>query len=221
MRGNNGLDVIGTEDGQRVLDMANDDGAKEHRVYHGSGADFDHFDHSHMGEGKGAQAYGWGTYVTEVEGIGRTYAVQNAKLYGAYIDAEHEYEKAKIIYNGLVRNIAGLKSNLSVYERSLGKTKKLIAEHGDDQQFVDKQTDRIKRTEASIAATKAEIKAAMGRLPESEKRMKSAKERLDALPAPERHLYTIEIPDDNGRNYLDWNGHPTESLLKDVGSFGE
>lgn len=199
----------------------NEDMIREQRVYHGSGADFDHFDHSHMGEGEGAQAYGWGTYVTEVEGIGRTYAVQNAKVYGAYIDAEHEYEKAKIIYNSIVRNIAGLKSNLSVYERSLGKTKKRIAEHGDDQQFVDKQTDRIKRTEASIAATKAEIKAAMGRLPESEKRMKSAKERLDALPAPERHLYTIEIPDDNGRNYLDWNGHPTESLLKDVGSFLE
>ena len=50
---------------------------REHRVYHGSGADFDAFDHSHMGEGEGAQAYGWGTYVTEVEGIGRTYAIQN------------------------------------------------------------------------------------------------------------------------------------------------
>ena len=48
---------------------------REHRVYHGSGADFDAFDHSHMGEGEGAQAYGWGTYVTEVEGIGRTYAI--------------------------------------------------------------------------------------------------------------------------------------------------
>ena len=33
-----GLDVIGTEDGQRVLDIANGDGAKEHRVYHDSGA---------------------------------------------------------------------------------------------------------------------------------------------------------------------------------------
>ena len=43
-------------------------------VYHGSGAKFDRFDHSHMGEGEGNQAYGWGTYVTEVEGIGRTYA---------------------------------------------------------------------------------------------------------------------------------------------------
>ncbi len=69
-----GLDVIGTEDGQRVLDMVNEDGAKEHRVYHGSGAEFDHFDHSHMGEGEGAQAYGWGTYVTEVRGIGEGYA---------------------------------------------------------------------------------------------------------------------------------------------------
>lgn len=43
-------------------------------VYHGSGAKFDRFDHSHMGEGEGSQSYGWGTYVTEVEGIGRSYA---------------------------------------------------------------------------------------------------------------------------------------------------
>jgi len=28
-----------------------------------------------MGEGEGAQAYGWGTYVTEVDGIGKTYAI--------------------------------------------------------------------------------------------------------------------------------------------------
>ena len=46
-----------------------------HKVFHGSGADFERFDHSHMGEGEGAQAYGWGSYVTEVEGIGRKYAV--------------------------------------------------------------------------------------------------------------------------------------------------
>lgn len=51
-------------------------------VYHGSGAKFDKFDHSHMGEGEGAQAYGWGTYVTEVEGIGRAYAKAAAKYDG-------------------------------------------------------------------------------------------------------------------------------------------
>ena len=59
----------------------NGSSVREHRVYHGSGADFDAFDHSHMGEGEGAQAYGWGTYVTEVEGIGRTYAIYHNTNY--------------------------------------------------------------------------------------------------------------------------------------------
>ncbi len=80
-----GLDVVtDSEEMQRVIDTENErtrmmgaGSVREHRVYHGSGADFDAFDHSHMGEGEGAQAYGWGTYVTEVEGIGRTYAIQN------------------------------------------------------------------------------------------------------------------------------------------------
>lgn len=53
----------------------NSSSVREHRVYHGSGADFDAFDHSHMGEGEGAQAYGWDTYVTEVDGIGKTDAI--------------------------------------------------------------------------------------------------------------------------------------------------
>lgn len=43
-------------------------------VYHGSGATFEQFDLSHIGEGEGVQAYGWGSYVTEVEDIGRAYA---------------------------------------------------------------------------------------------------------------------------------------------------
>ena len=43
-------------------------------TYHGTAAKFKKFDHAHMGEGEGAQAYGWGTYVTEVPGIGKKYA---------------------------------------------------------------------------------------------------------------------------------------------------
>ena len=54
-------------------------GIREHRVYHGSGAEFERFDHSHMGEGEGSQAYGWGSYVTEAEGIGWTYAQKGKK----------------------------------------------------------------------------------------------------------------------------------------------
>ena len=40
---------------------------KEQRVYHGSGAEFDEFDHSHMGEGAGSQTFGYGTYVTNTQ----------------------------------------------------------------------------------------------------------------------------------------------------------
>jgi site-specific DNA-cytosine methylase len=49
------------------------------KTYHGSQSSFDHFDHSFMGSGEGAQAYGWGTYVSEVEGIAKAYAKANAK----------------------------------------------------------------------------------------------------------------------------------------------
>ena len=57
----------------------NGDVVREHRVYHGSGADFDSFDHSHMGEGEGAQAYGWGTYVAVREGTAKGYAQRDAE----------------------------------------------------------------------------------------------------------------------------------------------
>ena len=84
---------------QILLGVDNADGemntgsVREHRVYHGSGADFDAFDHSHMGEGEGAQAYGWGTYVTEVEGIGRTYAIQNTTTHNDALRAlQHDVD---------------------------------------------------------------------------------------------------------------------------------
>lgn len=60
-------------------------------VYHGSGAKFDRFDHSHMGEGEGNQAFGWGTYVTEVEGIGRTYAEAMAAKYDGKLSKRNLY----------------------------------------------------------------------------------------------------------------------------------
>ena len=165
-----GLDVIGTEDGQRVLDMVNEDGAKEHRVYHGSGAEFDHFDHSHMGEGEGAQVYGWGTYVTEVRGIGEGYAIRSK--------------------NGI---------SMSREEWSLKRSE---------------LESNIYRAKEQLPFLKGEYKA------EVEAQISEWEEQLKDYE-PHNYLYTVEIPDDNGGNYLDWNGHPAKSLLKDVGSFLE
>lgn len=141
----------------------NEDMIREHRVYHGSGADFDAFDHSHMGEGEGSQSFGWGTYVTNSETIGKSYA------------------KRSMTGSGLKR--AELESNIS-------------------------------RAKEQLPFVRGEVKE------ELEAKIRDWETLLENLDES-RHLYTVEIPDDNGKNYLDWNGHPAESLLKDVGSFLE
>lgn len=61
-----------------AFSTSNDD-IRFRQVYHGSPASFGHFDHAFTGTGEGAQAYGWGTYVTEVEGIARKYAAIGIK----------------------------------------------------------------------------------------------------------------------------------------------
>jgi site-specific DNA-cytosine methylase len=198
-----GLDVIGTEDGQRVLDMANDDGAKEHRVYHGSGADFDHFDHSHMGEGEGAQAYGWGTYVTEVEGIGRTYAESARKkptyLYGGKempSDEFHDYVLGKIGD----RNENMLNDFMYNLERHGVTRAKDILKKGDLAQYKNLFYQSIGDTRNYA---EGKIKAARTLL--SLKGIRIRK--------PKSHLYAIEIPEDNGKNYLDWNSETGKDLV--------
>lgn len=49
------------------------------RTYHGTGASFDKFSFSHMGEGEGSQAFGWGGYVTNSKEIAEDYT-RRAKI---------------------------------------------------------------------------------------------------------------------------------------------
>ena len=167
---------------------------REHRVYHGSGADFDAFDHSHMGEGEGAQAYGWGTYVTEVEGIGRTYAIQNSKYareYPVYNGDSHGLSEGRI--NEILEVFLDGVSDETYILRAWDDAMQWYSSRKDDDyaQSLVRDASLLNPSDISIAGSKT------------------------------RNLYTVEIPDDNGSNYLDWNGHPAESLLKDVGSFLE
>ena len=213
---------------------------REHRVYHGSGADFDAFDHSHMGEGEGAQAYGWGTYVTEVEGIGKTYAEQNATTHNDALRAlQHDVDA---ISDQLNRHRDDLKYDEEQlkranewraeaeldYELFRDEAEELKEKYGESSPeyrnhlFNDIYTDEMKRAQNSVKSTEESIQYRKEKIAELEKALKDKQAEIDELPKEfPRHLYTVEIPDDNGSNYLDWNGHPAESLLKDVGSFLE
>ena len=213
---------------------------REHRVYHGSGADFDVFDHSHMGEGEGAQAYGWGTYVTEVEGIGRTYAIQNTTTHNDALRAlQHDVDA---ISDQLNRHRDDLKYDEEQlkranewraeaeldYELFKDEAEELKEKYGESSPeyrnhlFNDIYTDEMKRAQSSVKSTEESIQYRKEKIAELEKALKDKQAEIDELPKEfPRHLYTVEIPDDNGSNYLDWNGHPAESLLKGVGSFLE
>ena len=243
-----GLDVVtDSEEMQRVIDTENErtrmmgaGSVREHRVYHGSGADFDAFDHSHMGEGEGAQAYGWGTYVTEVEGIGRTYAIQNTTKHNDALRAlQHDVDA---ISDQLNRHRDDLKYDEEQlkranewraeaeldYELFKDEAEELKEKYGESSPkyrnhlFNDIYTDEMKRAQSSVKSTEESIQYRKEKISELEKALKDKQAEIDELPKEfPRHLYTVEIPDDNGSNYLDWNGHPAESLLKDVGSFLE
>ena len=179
-------DTTGIAERQEV----NGDVVREHRVYHGSGADFDSFDHSHMGEGEGAQAYGWGTYVTEVEGIGRTYAKNS-----------HQDITYQIRNNGYWQDITKHNPEYEIVREAF----ELIQDRGvrGARRFADKWAEQAENKKnrkkwADVLAvlnshTKADIKSVW-----------------------ENHLYTVEIPEDTGENYLDWNGR-ADRLIDRVG----
>ena len=160
--------------------------ARLQKVYHGSGAEFDHFDHSHMGEGEGAQAYGWGTYVTEVEGIGRVYA-------NAVVDVDAPFRDMEYTGNNLTpREVSMVAPAFNGGERTYDETVQWL--QGINNPTAKKALEILNKTTA------------------------------DEWTHPKqgrRHLYTIDIPDDNGKNYLDWNNHPSEDILKTVGSLLE
>ena len=153
---------------------------REHRVFHGSGAEFDAFDHSHMGEGEGAQAYGWGTYVTEVEGIGRMYA---------------ESYKAGMFKSGFGDSfLEELKE--AAKEGKFDEVKQQLLGHY-RYLYDSEKAKGVKKDDAFISDYEM-------------------LERIKEEDIPSKFLYTVEIPEDNGSNYLHWEEQPGKEQLSAV-----
>lgn len=170
------------------------------KVYHGSGADFTEFDFDHMGEGAGSQAFGWGGYVTSSEEIGKSYVELTRK-------------KPTYVYNGKEMSEDDLRSvlldkvgidnanilddflyNLEKYGVSEAKS---ILRKGDYAYF----KDLLKGTYGSIrSGYQNKVDAAELILAPRNIRVKKYK----------GNLYEVDIPDDNGNNYLDWDAPLTD-----------
>lgn len=199
------------------------------RTYHGSQASFDKFDHSFMGSGEGAQAYGWGTYVSEVEGIARAYAKQNARRHNKsreyddaeseYLEAKNKYDKYKELLDFSLKEINEYKTKFQLYSQKEEELQQKKSEFKDASDFlrsinkIQYELDRI-RIGLDDAATNYEnwqIK-----VEQSAQRVTAAKQKLDAIAKPVRNLYSVEIPDDTGDNYLDWDGRLPKTYINRV-----
>ena len=205
------------DSGKKLLDESKkrSERIREQRVYHGSGADFDHFDHSHMGEGEGAQAYGWGTYVTEVEGIGRTYANSSASNNADFRKLMDDIIDYGTSYDSLENVIKKERLKLKREERSLDKAKKYAeqealspAEKIDAQNKVERCENRVREVQESINSHQQQLNAIAKGLAEAKRKYSESKYK--------RHLYTVEIPDDNRHNYLDWANYVPKETLEAV-----
>ena len=152
------------------------------KTYHGSQASFDKFDHSFMGSGEGAQAYGWGTYVSEVEGIAKAYAKQNANKHSR----PEAYYKGEKLTNptGIV---IGVFNRMDVDDVS---AKEAIA------RLIEEREKKMNATGYSTLRP---------RLQKEIDRLKELNPDDFEIRYPERNLYNVDIPDDTGRNYIGWD----------------
>lgn len=200
------------------------------KTYHGSQASFDHFDHSFMGSGEGAQAYGWGTYVSEVEGIAKAYAKQNtAKRNTEYTKAKSAYESALAdidfhnnILDGFKKEIEYQKENIAQKNEMIDEVTKYIKENYDKDsdkykdgiRTIEKFQKIIDRANETIDSVTSAMKDRQEMLDLSIKERDEAKAKLDSTEKPKRNLYSVDIPDDTGDNYLGWDELITPKMLE-------
>lgn len=176
------------------------------KVYHGSGADFTEFDFDHMGEGAGSQAFGWGGYVTSSEEIGKSYVELTRKKPTYVYNGKEmpEDDLRSVLLDKVGRDNSNILDdflyNLEKYGVSEAKS---ILRKGDYAYF----KDLLKDTYGSVrSAYQNKVNAAELLLAPRNIRVKKYK----------GNLYEVDIPDDNGNNYLDWDAPITDELIDKV-----
>lgn len=171
------------------------------KVYHGSGADFTEFDFDHMGEGEGTQIFGWGGYVTSSKKIGKSYADMGFSNASA---RRFTFKEANIIDERVKGE--SLFKNIGADER-----KRLITEA---EQYLKEGFDDYRgATPKEIISFVVDDAETAGVSKEVVGILKSIN--VDDLYLGERNLYEVDIPDDNGSNYLDWDAYIPSSINKE------
>lgn len=183
------------------------------RTYHGTGASFDKFDLSHALEGEGSETFGHGVYVTSSREIGREYA-QRAKqkkmanLYKTirYPDGVKGDTLKRRLFGEMVNDVAtggDVKSAKEFAKKRVG------ADANDVERTLEHLKDREKGTEYE-----QNLKDGLAKYKDALKWIDSLDD--DYLTQGNATRYEVEIPEDNGSNYLDWEKTLNEEQIKAI-----
>ena len=179
-------------------------------TYHGTTAKFDKFDFTFMGSGEGAQAYGWGAYVSESEGVAISYASDDYKR-----------KRIKITIGGQIVSSYWLKDNYP--DADMDVMEKVIYELDD---AINSNNDRYNPTEAVRDHLRVVVEEMLQNgnsdiSQEVANILSSIAERIELqYPNVARRLYEVEIPDDTDSNYLRWEDKvPQEEIRRIFSEF--
>ena len=199
------------KDLDRQLKAVAEPGVRFLRTYHGTGASFDKFDLSHALQGEGSETFGHGVYVTNSKEIGEDYAKRAKRTHTSYIFANQMKPN-----NDTEKNL--YKSFSEYYHEDLdfNRAKEDVLEDVDDAiNYFSSLIDGYNKRGESSDAEKKEKE----RLEKLVDEYKAAKTRIEAvkesdLKGIKANRYDVDIPDDNGENYLGWNDSQNFPLEK-------
>ena len=137
--------------------------------------------------------------------------------------AKYEYDKVQRAYDNSKAYIDSLKEDLQNYRESIAGRKEKVEYFAQNNmpETVDKLLKQIKRTEDTIKVTENDINMRTNdlegwkpKLEEVKKKYEEEQKKFDAIPKPqiERNLYSVDIPDDTGENYLGWDEKMTPRM---------
>ena len=187
----------------------------EMQGYHGSSADFDKFWHKkYMSTGAGSQAFGWGTYISD-----------DYKIAEGYLEREHNQEFYN--YDELIAEIANsfgwddmdaateIISSMPRYSRNglIDFENYVLSEratnYGGFDDF-DEEEETRKRHELS-----KKIIDYLSKI--SDEEYGKARWRVLKLTSVYRgYMYEVDIPDNNGQNYIEWYEHFPPEFMERV-----
>ena len=189
-------------------------------AYHGSPHDFEAFSTNFMGTGEGAQMFGWGIYLSDLEEVGEHYS-NMAYTVKAKSEEVQRYERMINAENRLLERFNMEYETSLTGERFKGdpEYEALASGRYDDilsptmrerfRAMPPEEAASIYRRERAEASQR-NIKATEVRLENLQSALEDARNRQ----VQARNLYTVEIPDD--AKWLDWMKKAPRGIFKQL-----